>query len=130
MTERSLWINYNPNPGSRHVGDCTVRAISAALDISWQTAYILLCAEGYFDYDMPSSDAVWGNILRCFGFIREVIPNTCPLCYTAEDFAYDHPNGVYVLGFGGHVATVVDGHLYDAWNSSHEIPIFFYYEED
>lgn len=125
----SAWQRYNPNPGKRHVGDCTVRAIAAALDISWQAAYILLSAEGYFDYDMPSSDSVWGNVLRGFGFIREVIPNSCPKCYTAEDFANDHPAGTYILGFGGHVATVKDGRLMDAWDSSNEIPIFYYYKE-
>jgi len=31
---------YNPNPMSRNVGDCSVRAISKALDTDWETAYI------------------------------------------------------------------------------------------
>jgi hypothetical protein len=38
----------------------------------------------------------------------------------------DHPHGTYVLGFGGHVATVVDGTLYDSWNSLQEIPQFYW----
>lgn len=79
--------------------------------------------------DMPSSDSVWGAVLRQNGFYRKAIPNTYPIYYTAEDFCRGHPYGTYVLGFGGHVATVVDGDLYDSWDSSNEVPQFYWYEE-
>ena len=79
---------------------------------------------------MTSSDSVWGAVLRMNGFYREALPNTCPDCYTAEDFCIDHPIGTYVLGFGGHVATVVDGNLYDSWNSLHEIPQYYWYRKE
>lgn len=29
------YTHYNPNPAQKSVGDCTVRAISKALDQSW-----------------------------------------------------------------------------------------------
>ena len=54
-----------------------------------------------------------GATLRQEGFSRKTLPDTCPDCYNALDFCEDHPKGTYVLGFGGHVATVVDGDLYD-----------------
>lgn len=123
------WIHYNPNPAGRNVGDCAVRAISVALDIDWEEAYERIARAGYAMADMPSSDSVWGAVLRSNGFYREAIPNTCPDCYTAADFARDHPKGVYVLGFGGHVATIVDGILYDSWNSSKSIPQFYWYKK-
>lgn len=44
-TERYSW--HNENPYNRNVGDCTVRAISTALDQAWDTTYIGLCLEGY-----------------------------------------------------------------------------------
>lgn len=119
-----MWVRYNPNPYKRSVGDCSVRAVAKALDVDWNTAYMLTTKFGYSMGDMPSSDAVWGAVLREHGFRREVIPNRCPDCYTATDFCREHPQGVYVLGFGGHVATVVDGDLYDSWDSSNEIPIY------
>lgn len=122
------YIQYNPNPMSRNVGDCSVRAIAKALDTDWETSYIRIMINGYAMGDMPSSDAVWGVVLRQNGFYREAIPNTCPDCYTAEDFCKDHPEGTYVLAFGGHVATVVDGDLYDSWDSSREIPQFYWYK--
>lgn len=125
-----MWIEYNPNPVQRRVGDCSIRAISKALNIDWETAYALIAVNGYAMGDMPSSDSVWGSVLRQNGFYREAIPNSCPYCYTAADFSRDHPKGVFVLGFGGHVATVVNGDLYDSWNSSNEIPQFYWYKKE
>lgn len=124
------YIYYNPNPTQRRVGDCSVRAVAKALNVDWETAYIMIMINGYAMGDMPSSDSVWGSVLRQNGFYRQIIPNSCPDCYTAEDFAKDHNEGVYVLGFGGHVATVVDGDIYDSWNSSKEIPIYVWYRKD
>lgn len=125
-----MWIKWNPNPTGRVVGDCSVRAVSKALDIDWETAYDLITENGRGMGDMPSSDSVWGSVLRQHGFYRASIPNICPECYTAEDFCYDNPEGVFVLGFGGHVATVVDGNLYDSWNSSNCIPVYVWYRKE
>jgi len=121
-----IWEFYNPNPAGRVVGDCSVRAISAALDISWEEAYDMICEAGYQMADMPSSNSVWGAVLRKEGFYRENIPNICPDCYTAADFCEDHPKGIYVLGFGSHVATVKHGRLMDSWDSSQEIPQYYW----
>lgn len=125
-----MWIKYNPNPTGRSVGDCSVRAISKALNIDWETAYAMICSNGYAMGDMPSSDSVWGAVLRQNGFYKQAIPNRCPDCYTVEEFCEDHPSGTYVLGFGGHVATVVDGDLYDSWDSRKEIPIYVWFKKE
>ena len=121
-----MYINYNPNPAGRTVGDCAVRALAKALNITWEDAYEEVATNGYRMADMPSSDSVWGSVLRMNGFYRQNIPSTCPDCYTAEEFCLDNPVGVYVLGFGGHVATVINGNLYDSWDSSQEIPQFYW----
>ena len=125
-----MWIKYNPNPVGRNVGDCAIRAVSAALNISWEEAYDLVSNAARAMGDMPSSDSVWGAVLRQNGFYKQSIPNRCPDCYTVKDFCRDNPYGVYVLGFGGHVATVVDGDLYDAWDSSLEIPVYVWYRRN
>ena len=125
-----MWIQYNPNPTGRSVGDCAIRAVAKALGVNWEEAYIMVCDNGYAMGDMPSSDSVWGAVLRQHGFYRKSIPNTCPKCYTAKDFCRDNPYGTYVLGFGGHVATVIDGNIYDAWDSSKEIPQFVWYRKE
>ena len=125
-----MFIEYNPNPVGRRVGDCSVRAISKALDIDWETAYVLLSMNGFSMGDMPSSDSVWGATLRQRGYSRKSVPDLCPDCYTAEDFCRDHPQGTFVLGFGGHVATVCDGMLFDSWDSSQEVPQFYWTKEE
>ena len=124
-----MWVHYNPNPWGRRVGDCSVRAVAAALGVTWEVAYALTATQGYALGDMPSSDAVWGAVLRRYGFKREAVPDTCPDCYTAKDFAEDNPEGTFVLAFGGHVATVRDGKLLDSWDSSNEIPQYYYRKE-
>ena len=125
-----MYREYNPNPAGRRVGDCAVRAVARALGVDWETAYTMISMNGYAMGDMPSSDSVWGAVLRQNGFYRTSIPNECPDCYDVADFIKDHPKGTYVLGFGGHVATVVDGILYDSWNSLNEIPIYYWYRKD
>ena len=121
-----MWLKYNPNPAGRNVSDCSVRAISAALGVDWEKAFALIAKAAFQMADMPSSNSVWGAVLRQRGFYRHAIPNTCPECYTAEDFCRDHPHGVYVLGFGNHVATVKDGIILDSWDSSNEIPQYYW----
>lgn len=123
-----MYIEWNNNPVGRRVGDCSVRAISKALDVDWETAYAMIAANGFAMGDMPSSNSVWGAVLRQNGFKKQAIPNSCPDCFTFADFARDNPRGTFVLGTGSHVATVVDGDLYDSWNSSDEIPVFVWYK--
>lgn len=122
------WIDYNPNPvqSGRNVGDCAVRAVAKALDISWERAYTRLSFNGFLMGDMPNSDLVWGSVLRQEGFIREVIPNTCPECYTVKEFCSDNPKGTFVIKSENHVATAVDGNLYDSWNSEMKVPIYYW----
>lgn len=120
------WKEYNPNPALRNVGDCSVRAVAKALDIEWDKAYALIATKGFALSDMPSSNSVWGAVLHDNGFHREVVSNDCPDCYTLENFADDHPNGIYVVCTGTHVACVVNGIIWDSWDSSREIVQFYW----
>lgn len=124
-----MYKRFMNNPCRKSIGDCAVRAISVALDLDWYAAFDLLVKEARRMCDMPSADAVWGTVLRRHGFIRSVMSNNCPTCYSAADFCRDHPNGVYVLAFGGHVATIKDGVLLDSWDSSSETPLYYFYHK-
>lgn len=124
------WIKFNENPTGRAVGDCAVRAVSVALGVDWEKAYSMIAINGYAMGDMPSSNSVWGAVLRQHGFYRFNLPDTCPDCYTFADFARDNPKGVFVLGTGTHVATIIDGNLYDAWDSSSEPVAFVWHRKD
>lgn len=122
---------YNPNPVRTDggAGDCAIRAIAKALDISWEEAYTKLVINGYLMGDIPNSDLVWGSVLRSEGFVRGIVPNTCPDCYTVMEFCDDHPEGIYVVKSENHVATVVNGILYDSWNSEMKTPIYYWTNE-
>lgn len=125
-----MWIEYNPNPTGKRVGDCVIRAISKALDVDWDTAFAIVVSKAFAMKDMPSSDSVWAATLRLHGFCKRVLPDTCPECYTAKDFCEDNPQGVFVLAFNEHAATVIDGNLYDSWNSEDEPITYFWYRKD
>ena len=125
----SRWKQYNPSPSGRSVGDCAVRAVAVALGADWETAYALMAFMGYQLNDMPSSNAVWGAVLRQHGFYRHAVPDSCPDCYTIGAFADDHPKGIYVVGTGSHVATIRDGVVYDSWDSRNEIPQYYWSKE-
>lgn len=124
-----MYVNYNPNPDNKTVGDCTVRAISLAMGLDWDDTHTDLCMVSHYLHDMPSSNVVWGEYLYLNGFRRHIIPNTCPACYTVRQFTYDYPKGTYVLATGSHVVTVIDGDYYDTWDSGSEIPIYYWRKE-
>lgn len=123
-----MWIEFNINPFGLRVGDCVIRAISKALNQSWEKTYIDLCVQGLMMADLPNSDAVWNAYLRHKAFKRHIIED-CPDCYSVEDFCRDHPKGVYVIGTGSHAVAVVDGNVFDAWNSLRETPVYYFEKE-
>ena len=125
----AIWKQFNNNPVNRSVGDCAVRAISVALGTDWETAYAMIAMNGFLMGDVVSSNAVWGAVLRQHGFSRYAIPNTCPDCFTIDDFADENPHGVYVVGTGNHVVTIKDGVIYDSWDSRQEIPQYYWTKE-
>lgn len=124
-----MYVNLNLNPCHRRVGDCVERAISKALDQSWFRTYAGLCVKGYEMGDNPDANSVWGAYLRDHGFTRHIVPHELGDVYTVEDFAKDHPDGTYILAMDGHVVCVKDSDIFDSWDSSNELPIFYWKKE-
>ena len=124
------WKMWNPNPAGRHVGDCTVRAITKATGESWEHAYVGICLQGFLMCDMPSNNAVWGSYIRRKGFKKKAIPEDKPDDYTVEDFCRDYPQGTFIVATSGHVLTVQDADYFDSWNSGKEIPIYYFEREE
>ena len=124
-----MFREWNPNPTGKNVGDCTVRAISKALEQDWTATYVGLALQGMMMGDMPSANAVWGAYLRGKGYSRHLIPDSCPDCYTVGAFAEDHPEGIYILALSSHVVCVEDGEIWDSWDSSGEVPLYYWEKE-
>lgn len=120
---------FNPNPRHHFVGDCVIRALCAATNLSWNEVYDFLVAVGKALGDLPSSNYVWGTFLLSLGFHIASIPNTCPNCYTVKDFCKDNPYGIYILGTGTHAVTVIDGNYYDSWDSGNEVPRYVFWRD-
>lgn len=116
---------FNPNPLGKFVGDCTIRAICAATGLDWYEIHGQQCSLSRIMADMPSSDDVWWELLRLHGFRKVNLLDYCPDCYTVEDFAYDHPDGIYVLGPKEHAITIINGDWYDTWDSGATVPLYY-----
>lgn len=121
-----MFTYYNANPIAAREEDCAVRAVSAALGISWDEAFDLIAHNAKQMATTMENDAAWGSVLRQHGFYRCVIPNSCPECYSIKDFTIDHPFGDYVLGTGTHAVAVIDGDILDIWDSSYETPQYYW----
>lgn len=121
-----MYVSYNANPDGNRVGDCTIRAISKALNQSWETTYAGVAVEGMRLFNMPSANEVWGAYLKSKGFVRNIVPNECPDCYSVADFCRDNPKGTYILALSGHVVTAIDGKYYDTFDSGGEAVIYYW----
>ena len=124
------YVNYNPNPVRKLVGDCVIRAISKTLNKDWEDTYLDIVMQGYEMHDMPSSNDVWGTYLSKHGFRRYVIPDTCPYCYTVKQFVQDNPELTGILATGTHVIAVGNGNYYDTWDSGEEVLLYYWRKEN
>lgn len=124
-----MFVEINLNPYKRSVGDCVIRAISAAEDVHWNDTFIDLMVKCFQLKDIPSSNAAWGSYLHDLGYSRHIVPDTCPDCYTIEDFTEDHPEGTYILATGTHVVCARDGDYFDTWPSGQETVIYYFEKE-
>lgn len=124
-----MYIEYNPNPLGKKVGDCVIRGLSIVTNKSWDETFIDLSLLAFKMKDMPSSNNVWESYLYNHGFNRKLLPDNCPNCYRVKDFTRDHHVGMYLLSTGTHVVSVIDGDYYDAWDSGNEIPVYYWYKE-
>ena len=113
-----MFIYYNPNPCEIRTGDCTVRAISKALNQDWHTTYWGIAVQGDILCSMPSNNDVWGEYLVTKGFTEYLLPQNRH--YTVEDFCRDNPKGIYILSLGTHVVCAENGDFYDIWDSAGE----------
>lgn len=120
------YIYFNPNPKERMTDDCVIRAICKLTNTDWYYTYTQLSIEGFIIGDWGKCNKVWESYLNKLNYKRHTIPNTCPNCYTVEDFCNDHQQGRYLLASGDHVVTAISGNYYDTWDSGDEVIIYYW----
>ena len=120
------YIRLNENPYGLLVDDCVIRAISTATGRKWDDIYLDLMIEGFEHKNWGNFNAIWWNYLERKGYKRQLIPDTCPLCYTLRDFVKDHRHGVYIVGDGSHTVAVVDGFYIDTYDSG-KMSVLYYF---
>ena len=114
----------NENPYNKEVDDCVIRAIATATGKSWDEVFLELEVYAFAAKDLPNANRVWSQYLTDNGFIRRILPDTCPICYTVRDFVHDNREGVFIVGDGTHVVAVVDGFYVDTFDSGDRTVLF------
>ena len=113
---------YQPNDKDLkdNYGDCTIRALSKALNCTWLEAFDLtipFCREYQCSniFDLPSQ--IEREIMAKLGFDYTGISNKSGTKRpTVKQFALSHKAGTYILNVANHEVACVDGIYYDTWD--------------
>lgn len=103
-----------------------IRAIAVATGKTWEQVFDDLYSVGRSEFDMMSSNVVWGLYLYRLGFQPFLLPESCPSCVTIKEFTRYFPRGRYIIGTGTHAVAIIDGDYYDTWDSGNLVPSYFF----
>ena len=123
MPKKSRYVYYQPNKKDikDKYGDCTVRALSKALDCTWLEAFDLMipfCREHQVSNIFDCDIALRKEILDKLGFdYHGVSVKDGSFRPTVDEFAESHKKGTYILNVAHHEVACVDGKYYDTWDS-------------
>lgn len=112
----AVWMYYQPN--KHKTADCSVRAISKVLHISWNEAYDILVEKGRELKEMPDGMPTIEAVLQEYGFVKDTyaIPSKGQKRMTVKDYAMTHPHQTALLRVAGHVVAIEDGYYWDIWD--------------
>lgn len=126
---------YQPNKKDLkdQYGDCTIRALSKALGVTWLEAFdkmIPLCREYQVSNVFGAPSSIERQIVERLGFTYHGISNKRGSKRpTVDSFAKDHPEGTFILNVANHEVACVDGKYYDTWDSGYK-SLYGYYEKN
>lgn len=117
------YVYYQPNEKDLkdNYGDCTIRALTKALGISWLEAFDLMipyCREYQCSNIFNLPRPICNEVMDKLGFDYTGVSNKKgTIRPTVKTFAEKHKQGIYILNVANHEVTVVDGKYYDTWDS-------------
>lgn len=119
---KGRYVYYQPNQKSikDDYGDCTIRALSKALNCTWLEAFdaqIPICRREQVSNIFSAPARVRKKLLTELGFSYTGISNKRGSKRpTVASFAEEHKTGTYILNVANHVVACVDGKYYDTWD--------------
>lgn len=128
---------YNANSRGNNSKDCVKRAISFAFNLDYNEVSKLLIAQAKkLHKDKWNILSVYEPVIYDLGGAKGQVP---PTAYTVEEFIDNvFPSGTVIIetgpkpakyGYGNHLTCVVDGTLYDSWDSSSQYVCQYYVVE-
>lgn len=112
-----IFTYKNVNPKKRITGDCEIRAIAKATNMSWEAVVRGLAEIGIETGYCPFVKESYGLLLERCGFKKKPQPRHLDNTkYTLREFVREHPRGRYVVNMPHHVTVVVNGKNYDIWD--------------
>ena len=105
------FIKYNNNPKGRKTGDCVVRAISLALNQTWEDTYAQ-----FLDVALETGYAIatkehFTIYLKQRGYEKQKMPKEF-----ADEIA--EKDTTYIVNLANHLTVIKNKNLYDIWDCS------------
>lgn len=132
-----MYINFQPNDkdpkakkGESKYGDCSVRAICKAEDLTWLEAYDLMYKYSREVQCPMNCKHGWEYILKKLGYEYHSLGRIQKgqKRPTIESFANEHPVGTFLPVIAGHDVCIKNGDWYDTFNSGY-CSLYGYWEK-
>lgn len=121
----SSYIEYNANSNNRHTSDCSIRAISLALKEPYDSVKHDLYTLGRKMGRAYKEVSTINTYLHSYGYERKEVAELMESYRipSVAEFAYQFPTGTFIIACGksdriSHLVTVIDGDIFDSWDSS------------
>lgn len=130
---KGRYVYYQPNKKDLKdkYGDCTIRALSKALNCTWLEAFDLtipICRREQVSNIFNAPCRIEREFLSELGFDYHGVSNKRGMSRpTVAEFAKSHPSGTYICNVANHEVAVVDGNYYDTWDCGRKC-LYGYYE--
>lgn len=108
---------YNANPENKNIGDCSIRAICTATPLTYQQAKKLLETKVF------ESGAAWNTVKNITAALADLgISVERASRETVNSFTKHCDTGAsYVVFVAKHAVAVVNGVIYDTWDSKKKL---------